>query len=293
MSAAVENLWNLTTGKPEISPAALGAAIGACLQERDLDFRTRLLIRDSVNGLDHHWSRERLDDWLNSVPNRRALDEIRGSDLGPTGFPSLGCRLMEPVRAETVRQFLRELGVNLRQPTRLEIDGAIALILTGNLSRGTEDIDVVNEVPAEIRSQHELLAELEKSYGIRLTHFQSHFLPSGWEARLALQDVLEMSTHFSSIHTTFLSESFPARVTRISTTCALWRQTSIRHPSPRGSAIQPGEYWPNPISPPTPSETGMLFMARLFPRDHDNAVRAFAERPHCGPIRASLNHGSR
>jgi hypothetical protein len=41
----------------------------------------------------------------------------------------------------------------------------------------------VNEVPHTVRSEHELLARLADRYGLRLTHFQSHYLPGGWEQR--------------------------------------------------------------------------------------------------------------
>src|SRR5205807_2577023 len=51
-------------------------------------------------------------------------------------------------------------------------------------SRHTDDIDIVNEVPAEIRSQHDLLDQLAQRYGLQLTHFQSHYLPNGWEGRV-------------------------------------------------------------------------------------------------------------
>lgn len=50
--------------------------------------------------------------------------------------------------------------------------------------RRTEDIDLVDELPAEIRSQHALLDRLEARYGLHLTHFQSHYLPDGWNQRL-------------------------------------------------------------------------------------------------------------
>jgi hypothetical protein len=39
-------------------------------------------------------------------------------------------------------------------------------------------------VPADIRSQHELLANLAARFGLQLTHFQSHYLPAGWEERV-------------------------------------------------------------------------------------------------------------
>jgi hypothetical protein len=45
-------------------------------------------------------------------------------------------------------------------------------------------LHVVNEIPATVRSEHELLDTLASSYGLRLAHFQSHYLPDGWHDRL-------------------------------------------------------------------------------------------------------------
>jgi hypothetical protein len=61
--------------------------------------------------------------------------------------------------------------------------GAASLVLRGLLSRATEDVGVVDEVPAEIRDEREILQELSVRYGLRITHFQSRYLPRGWESR--------------------------------------------------------------------------------------------------------------
>ena len=52
------------------------------------------------------------------------------------------------------------------------------------LSRATKDIDIVDEVPEELRNQHRLLDDLALRYQLQLAHFQSHYLPSGWERRV-------------------------------------------------------------------------------------------------------------
>ena len=91
---------------------------------------------------------------------------------------------MDAIQPETVRQFLRDLGRTFTHPAKIYIGGAIALILSGQISRHTEDIDLVDEVPAELRTQHDLLDRLARQYGLRLTHFQSHYLPRGWEGRM-------------------------------------------------------------------------------------------------------------
>jgi hypothetical protein len=90
---------------------------------------------------------------------------------------------MDTTKAQTVLQFLRDLGGELNQHTHIIIGGSTALILDGLLSRRTEDIDVVDELPQAIRTEHALLRKLADRYGLRLAHFQSHFLPDDWEAR--------------------------------------------------------------------------------------------------------------
>jgi hypothetical protein len=67
---------------------------------------------------------------------------------------------------------------------RIEVGGAIAAILAGVLSRHTADVDVVDEIPVTLRSQHEMLGDLAQRHGLGLTHFQSHYLPTGWQSRL-------------------------------------------------------------------------------------------------------------
>jgi hypothetical protein len=80
------------------------------------------------------------------------------------------------------------------------------------LSRSTQDIDIVDEVPAEVREQHQLLSRLAKRYGPQLTHFQSHFLPAGWEARLhSLGSFGAMQAFGVDVHDVFLSKLFSSR----------------------------------------------------------------------------------
>jgi len=141
-------------------------------------------MRDSLNALTEKWGEDRLSAWLSQSPQRILIENIRREPLGPAGFSLLIHRIMEPTRAEIVSEFLRELGERVSQPTSISIGGSIALILPGLLSRRTEDINVVDEVPVQIRGDHALLEALSRRYSIRLAHFQSHYLPAGWESRL-------------------------------------------------------------------------------------------------------------
>jgi hypothetical protein len=181
--AASCDLWTLTREHQWIDPAELAASLEEQARRGDLDFRTRLLIRDSLESLSQYWGGNRVREWLTRSTQQEVLEQIWQSDLGPAGFPSLRHRIMEPTRPETVLQFLRELGAKVDRRTRIDVGGSIALIFGGNLSRNTEDIDVVDEVPPDIRSQHDLLDGLLRRYGLRLAHFQSHYLPTGWADR--------------------------------------------------------------------------------------------------------------
>jgi len=95
---------------------------------------------------------------------------------------------MEKTPPKAIQSLLSELGAKIRQPLRLIVGGSAALILPGYLSRQTEVIDVVDEVPREVREQHKLLDDFKQRYGLLLTHFGSHYLPTGWENRLHFFD---------------------------------------------------------------------------------------------------------
>jgi hypothetical protein len=205
-------LWGLVWGQPEVDPAALAEAVERELGRDRPDFRTRLLIRDSAEALESYWGQERWREWLRQSPARAQIEAIRREDLGETGFPALRERLVEKTDPETVKQFLRDLGTRVAGPVRLPVGGSIALILTGYLSRATEDIDVVDEVPAAVRAHRQLLDELARRYGLRLTHFQSHYLPAGWEGRLhSLGSFGGLQVLTVDVYDVFLSKLFSNR----------------------------------------------------------------------------------
>jgi hypothetical protein len=206
------DLWGLVWGKPEIDPRALAEAIEHAAQQDGLDYRTRLLIRDGTDALAGYWGRQRFERWLDASPARGRIEAIRGEELGEVGFPSIKERLMEPTDPETIRRLLRDLGTHLHRPVQLQIGGSVALILPGYLSRATEDIDVVDEVPAELRAERALLDALPGRYGLHLTHFQSHFLPAGWETRLhSLEPFGRLQVFLVDVHDVFLSKLFSNR----------------------------------------------------------------------------------
>lgn len=184
-SAPPSALWNITKGRPYIDANELMRAIEAEIDHEPLDFRTRLLIRDSINGLIERWGEARVRQWLDSSPRGQRIERLwRDEDLGDPGFPHLASRLMDPITPDHVITFLRELSRHVRRPTRLVVGGSTVLILHQLLSQNSDYIDVVDEVPEELRSQHAVLDDLAQRYGIRIAHFQSHYLPEGWQNRV-------------------------------------------------------------------------------------------------------------
>jgi hypothetical protein len=182
------------------------------VESGDLDFRTRLLIRDGLDALAGYWGETRLSDWLDRVPGGRDIRQIWQEELGEPGFPSLRWRVMDPTRAETIVEFLEELGARVSAPARLFIGDSAALIVPRMLVRSTDDIDLVDELPPALRDEHALLNELETRYGLRLTHFQSHYLPQGWQSRVrSLGRFGELETFLLDPYDVCLSKLFSQR----------------------------------------------------------------------------------
>ncbi len=210
--STMSELWELIWGKPEVDPGALSQAIEQELDNGSPDFRTRLLIRDSTKALEHYWGPKRLKEWLSASSVRAKIEAIQHEDLGEPGFPLLQEHLMDKTKPETVKEFLRDLGSNIKEPVTLEVGGSIALILTGYLSRATIDLDIVDEVPASIRSQNKLLEDLQKRYHLLLTHFQSHYLPTGWKDRLHyLGRFGALEVYTADVYDIFLGKLFSER----------------------------------------------------------------------------------
>jgi hypothetical protein len=267
------DLWSLVWGKPQVDPTALAEAIEQELVRDRPDVRTRILIRDSTHALEQYWGSRRWADWLARSPVRNRLEAIRGEDLGEPGFPLLKERLVARTEPETVSQFLRELGSQVPKPVRLRVGGAIALILSGFLARATGAIDVVDEVPAEIRAQRPLLDQLAQRYGLQLTHFQSHYLPSGWESRLHLFGSFgNLHVEVVDVYDIFLGKLFSRRAKDLDdlralapqldrailvwqlphTTAGLLKDPSLRQAAERNWYILYGEALP--LGSPPPSE---------------------------------------
>jgi hypothetical protein len=207
MATQTLDLWSLVRGRPQIDPNDLADAIVQQAAAEPLDYRTRLLIRDSVDALQGYWGREGVERWLDTCEWQEKIEAICGEDFEEVGFPSIKKRIMEKTNPETVEQYFRELSRLVRKKMVLSVGGSIALIVPGLLVRHTDDVDIVDEVPEELREQHDAIDALHVRYGLLLTHFQQHYLPSGWASRLSYHGTFgDLQVYFVDPIDVFLSK---------------------------------------------------------------------------------------
>lgn len=190
MATAVDSLWSYVKGRKWLSARELLQRLGLAadtVDQEDLDYRSRLLIRDSLDALAGHYGRSYVESRIARMPSAGTLQTTWHAKFDDdTGFPSLKDRIMEPLTHDDVLNYLRDLARDIRTPTTVTIGGSVALILRDLVIRDTEDIDVVNEVPASIRELHTTLDRLKERHELILGHFQSHYLPTNWERRTTL-----------------------------------------------------------------------------------------------------------
>ena len=176
--------WKLVWGQPYIDSRTLALAIEQDL-ERDTcpDFRTRLLVRDAAVALRSYWGAKKFSRWLADSPIGERIREILMEELGETGFPTIRRRLVASVNSSEIRQIFDLLGRGIRGPIEVHIAGSIPTLIKGLTARPTTDIDFVDEVPAELRTQRAVVRRIEAEFGLTLSHVQSHYLPAHWQDR--------------------------------------------------------------------------------------------------------------
>lgn len=79
---------------------------------------------------------------------------------------------------DTILRFLRDVGRNLTQETKVIIGGSSSLILDQLLQPATEGVDLVDEVPEAIRNLGEHLLSAQRVHHLHLANFQSHYCPT-------------------------------------------------------------------------------------------------------------------
>jgi Nucleotidyltransferase of unknown function (DUF6036) len=213
MALQTLDLWSLVLERPQIDPYDLAEAIVNQATDESLDYRSRMLLHDSVDALRSYWGPARTNAWLKACPARERIETICQEEFDKIGFPSLRRRVMDKTKPDTVRSFFEHLGKHLHRPVRLYVAGSIALILPGYLSRRTEDIDVIDEVPEVIRKNHALVESLQNSYNLHLGHVQSHYFPSGWQDRChSLAPFGRLEVFLLDVYDVFLSKLFSSRL---------------------------------------------------------------------------------
>jgi len=176
--------WRLVWGQPHIDSVALAAAIESDLQRNPHpDYRTRLLVRDAAKALRSFWGNRKFTRWLAASPAGERIRTILSARFDEIGFPHIRRRLVDSIRTAQVQQIFALLGQNVHDRVEVYVAGSIPTLIAGLTARPTEDIDLVDEVPAEIRKQRAVLRKIQTDYGLSIGHVQSHYLPARWETR--------------------------------------------------------------------------------------------------------------
>ena len=186
MSQAANTLdpWRLVWGQPYIDSRTLAAAIEQDLaQSAEPDFRTRLLVRDAAVALRSYWGLRRFAQWLEVSPAGTQVREIMEEDLGEPGYSTIRRRLVDSIDSTQLGQIFELLGRGIHGQVEIHIAGSVPTLIKGLTARPTDDIDLVDEVPGEIRRQRDVLRKIEAEFGLRLGHVQSHYLPARWRDR--------------------------------------------------------------------------------------------------------------
>ena len=118
MTIVEDELWSLTWARRHIDADAMADVLGRALDGRPLDFRSRLLVRDALRGLQEFWGDERFTRWAGERGFSDAINRALSEDASSAGFHDLGERLMQPTTADAVQAYFRDLGGQLRQPAR-------------------------------------------------------------------------------------------------------------------------------------------------------------------------------
>jgi hypothetical protein len=156
----MSRLWEYVQGHQQLDPDELRVALEEEKLQTGQDWRTRRLILECWAAL--------------------SLKRVREPK-----FPSLPWRIRPMTKVESIKDLLRQVGREINTSCRIIVGGSSALILLNLLHRSTEAIDIVDEVPEPLRALRGQLDKLRNRYGLMLAHFQSHYLPDGWNDRIS------------------------------------------------------------------------------------------------------------
>ncbi len=176
--------WELVWGQPYIDCDTLATAIeDDLIGSPEADYRSRLLIHDAARAICSYWGSSRFDKWIGKSPVGRKIQSILHEHFPEEGFPNIRRKLVASVKSEVVERIFELLGQGVPERVEVHIAGSIPTLIKGLTFRPTQDIDFVNEVPAEIRRQRDVLQRIDESYGLSMGHVQSHYLPANWQSR--------------------------------------------------------------------------------------------------------------
>ena len=205
------DLWHFVQSQHWLDPDDLFEAAIQQAQSRNNDYRTRLLVRDSLMGLSQYWGESTLHDRMMQAEASEA-NSIVHDEFERPGFPSLRHRLVKPMNVEFFERVLRKIGERIKKEIIIPIGGSTSLILQGMPLRATEDIDIVDEVPVEIRNDHDFLQILESDAKIVIAHFQQRYLPMRWQNRTHWYGQFgSLTVTLVDAHDIFLSKLFSKR----------------------------------------------------------------------------------
>ena len=180
-----DQLWDLTRHPGQIDTEALAAAIEAAAApgvDDDRDFRTCVLIRDSICALTDHWGWGKTLAWVAGPSNGAAIVQDCKTE-SERGFPSPRRRVVDTTKPEKIAEVLSEIGRVISKPTMLYVGGVAALVLNRVLARRVDAIEVVRPSPDELSGQGDWLDELERRYGLKVIQMPLNALPNGWVDR--------------------------------------------------------------------------------------------------------------
>jgi len=209
--APTADLWHFVQSQHWLDPDELFEAVVQQTLVEGNDYRTRLLIRDSLDALGGHWGKVEFQKRLAKAHVPKA-SQVLAEEFERQGFPSIKHRLVKPMNPDFFEKVFRKIGDRLKSNVTIPIGGSTSLILQGMLRRATEDIDIVDEVPAPIRNDHAFLQSLERDSKIMIAHFQRHYLPMNWENRTHWYGEFGLLTvTLVDAHDIFLSKLFSIR----------------------------------------------------------------------------------
>lgn len=180
-------LWRIVTRSSSISPKALLVRLANALRTPDPDPRSIVLMRECFGALGRTLGRnfvaQKIAGHAETAVDLRLMQDITSHSIEPNKFPSILPRLIEPISAQNVIECLRDVSTQLRERVSIVVGGSSVLLLKHLIERATENIDVLDELPEELRDQHAVLDDIKARHRLSITHAASHYLPTGWNTR--------------------------------------------------------------------------------------------------------------